>query len=37
MDSVAGHPLAQNEKSLHMFLQESKIDKNYAPGKVRGK
>ena len=32
---VTGHPLAQNERSLHMFLQEPIIDKNYVPGKVR--
>jgi sorting nexin-3/12 len=32
---VAGHPLAQNEKCLHMFLQEPIIDKNYTPGKIR--
>ncbi len=33
---VAGHPLAQNERSLHVFLQEDKIDRDkYVPGKVR--
>ena len=32
---VAGHPLAQNEKCLHIFLQDAEIDKNYVPGKVR--
>lgn len=32
---VAGHPLAQNEKCLHMFLIEPVIDKNYVPGKIR--
>lgn len=32
---VAGHPLAQNERCLHMFLQEQTIDKNYVPGKIR--
>lgn len=32
---VAGHPLAQNEKCLHMFIQEPVIDKNYVPGKIR--
>lgn len=32
---VAGHPLAQNEKCLHMFLIEPVIDKNYIPGKIR--
>ena len=31
---IAGHPLAQNERCLHMFLQESVIDRNYVPGKV---
>lgn len=32
---IAGHPLAQNERCLHMFLQELVIDKNYVPGKIR--
>uniref|UniRef100_A0A3B3ZYV1 PX domain-containing protein n=1 Tax=Periophthalmus magnuspinnatus TaxID=409849 RepID=A0A3B3ZYV1_9GOBI len=32
---IAGHPLAQNERCLHMFLQEATIDRNYIPGKVR--
>uniref|UniRef100_A0A8C9EXA6 Sorting nexin 12 n=1 Tax=Pavo cristatus TaxID=9049 RepID=A0A8C9EXA6_PAVCR len=32
---IAGHPLAQNERCLHMFLQEETIDRNYVPGKVR--
>ena len=35
VNKVAGHPLAQNEKSLHQFLQEPTIDRNYTPGKVR--
>ncbi|XP_057307834.1 sorting nexin-12-like [Hydractinia symbiolongicarpus] len=35
INRVAGHPLAQNEKGLHMFLQEPIIDKNYVPGKIR--
>ena len=35
INKVAGHPLAQNEKCLHMFLQDAVIDKNYVPGKVR--
>jgi len=35
VNRVAGHPLAQNERCLHMFLQEPIIDKNYVPGKVR--
>ncbi|XP_065648731.1 sorting nexin-12 isoform X2 [Hydra vulgaris] len=35
INRVAGHPLAQNERCLHMFLQEPIIDKNYVPGKVR--
>jgi hypothetical protein len=34
---VSGHPLAQNELALHMFLQEPSINKNYTPGKVRAK
>jgi sorting nexin-3/12 len=32
---VAGHPLAQNERCLHMFLLDPVIDKDYVPGKVR--
>jgi len=32
---VAGHPLAQNERCLHMFLLEPTVDKDYVPGKVR--
>lgn len=33
---VSGHPLAQNERSLHVFLQEPNIDHDkYVPGKVR--
>lgn len=35
INKVAGHPLVQNEKCLHMFLLEQVIDKNYIPGKVR--
>ncbi|XP_063675600.1 sorting nexin-12-like [Bolinopsis microptera] len=35
INKIAGHPLAQNEKCLHMFLTEPMIDKNYVPGKVR--
>jgi len=35
INKVSGHPLAQNEKCLHMFLLEPNIDKNYVPGKVR--
>lgn len=35
INKVAGHPLAQNERCLHMFLQESAIDRNYVPGKIR--
>lgn len=35
ISKVAGHPLAQNERCLHMFLQDPIIDKNYVPGKVR--
>lgn len=35
INKVAGHPLAQNEKSLHIFLQEPTIDRNYVPGKIR--
>jgi sorting nexin-3/12 len=35
INKVAGHPLAQNERCLHMFLLEPVIDRNYVPGKVR--
>lgn len=35
VNKVAGHPLAQNEKCLHMFLQDPVIDRNYVPGKIR--
>uniref|UniRef100_A0A915EDL3 Sorting nexin-3 n=1 Tax=Ditylenchus dipsaci TaxID=166011 RepID=A0A915EDL3_9BILA len=35
LNKVAGHPLAQNEKSLHIFLQMNEIDKNYVPGRIR--
>lgn len=35
INKIAGHPLAQNERSLHMFLQEPTIDKSYVPGKIR--
>lgn len=35
VNKIAGHPLAQNERCLHMFLQEPTIDKNYVPGKIR--
>lgn len=35
VNKIAGHPLAQNERCLHMFLQEPAIDKNYVPGKIR--
>ncbi|KAB0401308.1 hypothetical protein E2I00_017289, partial [Balaenoptera physalus] len=35
INKIAGHPLAQNERCLHMFLQEEAIDRNYVPGKHR--
>jgi len=35
INKIAGHPLAQNERCLHMFLQEANIDRNYVPGKIR--
>jgi len=35
VNKIAGHPLAQNERCLHMFLTEPIIDKNYISGKVR--
>jgi len=34
LNKIAGHPLAQKEKCLHMFLLEPEIDKAYTPGKV---
>lgn len=35
INSVAGHPLVQNEKCLHSFLQEKILDKEgYVPGKI---
>ncbi|CAH8582785.1 unnamed protein product [Dicrocoelium dendriticum] len=35
INKVAGHPLAQNEKCLHMFLQDKLIDRHYKPSKMR--
>ena len=35
INKIASHPLAQNEKCLHVFLQDLIIDRNYTPGKVR--
>eukprot|EP00069_Balaena_mysticetus_P021477 bmy_03108T0 len=35
MNKVAGHPLAQNERCLHMFLQDETIDTSNAPSKIR--
>ncbi|XP_055005517.1 sorting nexin-3 isoform X1 [Boleophthalmus pectinirostris] len=35
LNKVAGHPLAQNERCLHMFLQEDTVDRSYTPSKVR--
>merc|ERR1712037_1040746 len=34
VNKIAGHPLAQNERCLHMFIQEPNIDRNYVPGKI---
>jgi len=35
INSVAGHPLVQNEKCLHSFLQEKILDKEgFVPGKI---
>jgi len=35
INRLSGHPLVQNEKSLHMFLGETTLDRaNYVPGKV---
>lgn len=33
INRIAGHPLAQNERCLHMFLLEENVDRNYIPGK----
>eukprot|EP00124_Ichthyophonus_hoferi_P004868 Ihof_evm4s597 gene=Ihof_evmTU4s597 len=33
INKISGHPLAQSEKALHMFLQENNINKAYTPGK----
>jgi sorting nexin-3/12 len=35
INKIAGHPLAQKEKCLHMFLQDDTIDHDYLPGKVK--
>ncbi|KAI1897605.1 hypothetical protein AGOR_G00084980 [Albula goreensis] len=35
LNKVAGHPLAQNERCLHMFLQDENVDRNYTPSKIR--
>eukprot|EP01137_Pigoraptor_chileana_P012958 Opistho-2@65871 len=35
INKIAGHPLAQSERCLHMFLQEPTINREYTPGKVR--
>lgn len=35
LNKVAGHPLAQNERCLHMFLQDESLDKSYTPSKIR--
>ena len=37
INKLAGHPLAQNEKVLHMFLQEQTLDKDYVPGRISHK
>uniref|UniRef100_A0A8C5KVI5 PX domain-containing protein n=1 Tax=Jaculus jaculus TaxID=51337 RepID=A0A8C5KVI5_JACJA len=35
INKVAGHPLAQNKRCLHMFLQDEIIDKSYTVSKRR--
>jgi len=35
VNKIAGHPLAQNERCLHLFLQEPVINRSYVPGKIR--
>eukprot|EP01135_Chromosphaera_perkinsii_P012237 Nk52_evm8s2622 gene=Nk52_evmTU8s2622 len=35
INKIAGHPLAQSEKILHLFLQEPTLNRNYIPGKVK--
>lgn len=37
LNKIAGHPLAQSERCLHMFLQDPIIDRGYVPGKVSPK
>uniref|UniRef100_A0A8C8U8K6 PX domain-containing protein n=1 Tax=Peromyscus maniculatus bairdii TaxID=230844 RepID=A0A8C8U8K6_PERMB len=32
---LTGHPLTQNERCLHMFLQDKIVDKSYTPSKIR--
>ena len=35
INHLAGHPLVQNEKCLHFFLLEARLDKGaYVPGKI---
>jgi sorting nexin-3/12 len=35
INKLAGHPLVQAERCLHMFLTEPVLDKqNYVPGRV---
>ena len=31
---MGSHPIAQKEKSLHIFLQDPEINRDYTPGKV---
>ncbi|CAF0837088.1 unnamed protein product [Didymodactylos carnosus] len=36
INKISSHPLAQNERSLHVFLQEPSIDLDkYVPGKMK--
>ncbi|XP_033119516.1 sorting nexin-12-like [Anneissia japonica] len=35
VNRVSGHPLAQTERCLHMFLQDPVINKDYTPGKIQ--
>uniref|UniRef100_A0A2K5R7U5 PX domain-containing protein n=1 Tax=Cebus imitator TaxID=2715852 RepID=A0A2K5R7U5_CEBIM len=35
INKAAGHPLAQNERCLHMFLQDEIINKSYTPSTIR--
>eukprot|EP00055_Hartaetosiga_balthica_P014719 m.82629 g.82629 ORF g.82629 m.82629 type:complete len:162 (+) comp8671_c0_seq1:29-514(+) len=35
INKVSNHPLARNQKCIHIFLQKQEIDRTYTPGEVR--